>query len=93
MKGISDNLAYSFGHLLPAMLEFVPDLGALAAVSTRIIVGVGDKSADQAAHQSALRLAADLRRSVVSFPGDHAGFSLDPVGFATRLHDALEFQR
>ena len=92
MKGMSDNLVYAFGHLLPAMLEFVPDLGALGAVSTRIIVGVGDKSAGQAAHQSALRLATDLRKAAVSFPGDHAGFSLDPVGFATRLRDALEFQ-
>jgi pimeloyl-ACP methyl ester carboxylesterase len=89
MKGLFANLDYSLGHLLPAMLEFVPDLGALGDVSTRIIVGVGDKSAEQAAHRSALRLAADLRLTAVSFPGDHAGFSVDPVGFAARLHDAL----
>ena len=68
-------------------LGFTPDLAALQAGPTRI--GVDAASREQAAHQSALRLAADLGVEAVAFPGDHAGFIVEPAAFAERLHAVL----
>jgi pimeloyl-ACP methyl ester carboxylesterase len=90
MNRMSDNLAYSFLHLMPAIIDFVPDLDALRAIPTRIVVGVGVKSAEQPAHKSALRLAANLGLPAVSFPGNHAGFVFEPVEFALRLQEVLD---
>jgi acyl transferase domain-containing protein/pimeloyl-ACP methyl ester carboxylesterase/acyl carrier protein len=90
MNRMSDNLAYSFLHLMPAMIEFVPDLDALSAIPTRIVVGVGVKSAEQPAHKAALLLAANLGLPAVSFPSNHAGFVFEPVEFALRLREVLD---
>jgi hypothetical protein len=90
MNRMSDNLAYSFLRLMPTIIEFIPDLDALRAIQTRIVVGVGVKAAEQPAHNSALLLAANLRLPAVSFPGNHAGFVFAPVEFALRLREVLD---
>jgi pimeloyl-ACP methyl ester carboxylesterase len=90
MNRMSDNLAYSFLHLMPAIIDFIPDLDALHALPTRIVVGVGVKAAEQPAHKSALLLAANLGLPAVSFPGNHAGFVFEPVEFAFRLREVLD---
>lgn len=87
---MQSNFAYFFGHLMPAIGEFTPDLDALKAVPARIVVGVGGKSAGQPAHQSALGLAADLGQTAEQFPGDHGGFVTEPAEFAARLREVLE---
>jgi acyl transferase domain-containing protein/pimeloyl-ACP methyl ester carboxylesterase len=90
MNRMSDNLAYSFLHLMPTIIDFIPDLDALRAITTRIVVGVGVKAAEQPAHKSALLLAANLGLPAVSFPGNHAGFVFGPVEFALRLREVLD---
>jgi hypothetical protein len=90
MNRMSDNLAYSFLRLMPAIIEFIPDLDALRAIPTRLVVGVGVKAAEQPAHKSALVLAANLGLPAVSFPGNHAGFVFEPVEFALRLREVLD---
>jgi pimeloyl-ACP methyl ester carboxylesterase len=84
-----DNLDYFFDRLMPAIIDFTPDLETLRVVPTRIVIGVGEKSAGQLAHTSALRLAADVGLEVVSFPGDHYSFVGKPAGFAMRLRQLL----
>jgi pimeloyl-ACP methyl ester carboxylesterase len=89
MNRLTENRAYVFGHMFPAVIDFVPDLDALKAIRARIVVGIGDKSAEQPAHKSALRLAADLGLAPVSFPSDHVSFLHEPVDFAARLRSVL----
>jgi len=70
--------------------NYAPDLGALRASATRVVVGVGDESGDgQLAYRTALALAAALGVEPVSFPGDHGGFAGHTEAFAARLHDVL----
>jgi pimeloyl-ACP methyl ester carboxylesterase len=88
-KCVEDNLTYFFDHLLPAVVNFAPDLDALRAVATRIVVGVGEKSAGRLVHKTTLALAADLGLTAVSFPGDHNGFAVKPIGFAMQLRRVL----
>ncbi len=84
------NFAYFFGHLMRAIGEYNPDIDALKAIPTRVIVGVGEKTAGTPAHDGGLGLAADLGKPARQFPGDHGGFMAEPVEFAARLHEILE---
>jgi pimeloyl-ACP methyl ester carboxylesterase len=93
LNPMADNYAYSFGHLMPAIIDFVPDLAALRALPThnaptRIVVG--EDSTDRPPYRSALRLATDLGVPVVRFPGDHLGFTHNPPEFARRLRQILD---
>lgn len=88
--GAEGNFAYFFGHLMPAVGAYDPDLAALRATTTRLVVGVGEKSAGQPAGEAGLGLAAALGVTAEPFPGDHGGFSAEPVAFAARLREVLE---
>jgi pimeloyl-ACP methyl ester carboxylesterase len=63
-----------FGHLIRQTTSFVPDLDALAAAPTRIIVGAGEASKGQLANRTAVAFAEAFGTEVVEFPGDHGGF-------------------
>jgi pimeloyl-ACP methyl ester carboxylesterase len=83
-------------HRADAIVAYVPDVDALTAAPTRIVVGVGEESADQFPGRCASALAALLGRDVVVFPGHHGGFSgeSDPwpgqaTAFAVRLGEVL----
>jgi hypothetical protein len=89
MNQVAANRDYIFGHMFRAVIDFFPDLDALKAKRTRIIVGVGEKSSEMPAYKSALRLATDLGLAAVSFPGDHVSFLHEPGDFAERLHSVL----
>jgi pimeloyl-ACP methyl ester carboxylesterase len=78
-----------FGHLLRQTTAFRPDLEALTAVQTRIVVGVGADSEGQLAHRTGLSLADHLDVEPVVFPGDHGGFTSRASEFANVLHDVL----
>jgi pimeloyl-ACP methyl ester carboxylesterase len=86
---IKGNIAYFLGHGVPPISSYLPDVEALRAGSTRIVVGIGTTSAGQLAHRTALALAGRLGVSPVTFPGGHTGFGLDPAGFARTLDQAL----
>jgi pimeloyl-ACP methyl ester carboxylesterase len=77
--------------------HFEPDLDALRASSTRIVVGVGADSGRQLARRGGEALAERLGVEPVVFPKDHGGFmgetsmgpAGDPAGFAAVLRDVL----
>ena len=77
------------GHDITATTRFVPDLAALAASPTRVVVGVGSSSRGQLAHRTALALAERLGTVAIEFPGGHGGFIQDPRAFADTLRKTL----
>jgi len=90
MNRMAGNLELFARHLIPVITNYAPDLEALRASATRVVVGVGDESGDgQLAYRTALALAAALGVEPVSFPGDHGGFAGHTEAFAARLHDVL----
>jgi pimeloyl-ACP methyl ester carboxylesterase len=65
-------------HLIRPTTRYRPDIGALQAASTRIVVAAGATSTGQLANRTALALADRLGAPVVEFPGDHGGFMTRP---------------
>lgn len=73
-----------------------PDLDALRAASTRVVVAVGEESEGLLTGRTSAALAAALGQRLVVFPGGHGGFLGDefgqpgqPEAFAARLREAL----
>ncbi|MGW4486275.1 alpha/beta fold hydrolase [Amycolatopsis sp. NPDC004368] len=88
-KRMQANFAFFFGHLMAAVGTWEPDLDALRATDTRLIVAVGETAAGTPAHTAGLGLARALGRDAVPFPGDHGGFAGEPGPFAARLTEVL----
>jgi clorobiocin/coumermycin A biosynthesis protein CloN7/CouN7 len=61
-------------HLLRPTTRYQPDIQALRAASTRIVVAGGTTSKGQLANRTAAALAERLGTAMVDFPGDHGGF-------------------
>ena len=78
-----------FAHEIRATTHWRPDIAALRAAPTRIVVGIGADSAGQLCDRTATALAAALGVAPTTFPGDHTGFADDPDGFAPRLREVL----
>jgi pimeloyl-ACP methyl ester carboxylesterase len=84
------NLELFAGRLIPVIGNYVPDIAALRASSTRIVVGVGDASTpEHLPYRTAHALADELGVSPTPFPGDHGGFGSDPDAFAATLRGVL----
>jgi pimeloyl-ACP methyl ester carboxylesterase len=66
------------------------DFGALAAASTRILLGVGTQSGQLLPGRAAVAVAGRLGSAPVTFPGDHNGFASDPAAFASVLRTVLD---
>src|SRR5690606_3577897 len=62
------------GPAAAATPEFVPDLAAIAAAPTRVVLAAGAASEGQLCARAAAAVAERLGTSPVVFPGDHAGF-------------------
>jgi len=80
---------YFLGYQLLGTVSFRPDLAALKATSTRVVVGAGATSAGQTAHRTAAALAERLGAPLIEFPGDHGGFVGHPAEFAAVLERTL----
>lgn len=76
-------------HLLRPTTHFRPDLEALKAAPTRIVVAAGTTSQGQLAHRCAVTLADRLGTPVAEFPGGHAGFVTLPDQCAQVLDQVL----
>jgi pimeloyl-ACP methyl ester carboxylesterase len=74
---------------LRATTGFRPDLAALRAAPTRIVVGVGERSGGQLCDRTSRALATAIGTRPTTFPGSHVGFVEAPVAFAARLRDLL----
>ena len=76
--------------------HYEPDIDALKAVPTRIVIGVGEESGQALAGRGGTAVAGRLGIEPTSFPGGHDGFlggeyggQGKPVEFAARLREVL----
>ncbi|MPZ00654.1 MAG: alpha/beta fold hydrolase [Actinophytocola sp.] len=76
-------------HMLRPTSFWRPDIDALRAASTRIVIGIGDESTGQLCDRTSRALAELLSIEPTPFPGDHIGFAEDPAAFAPPLRAVL----
>ena len=74
-----------------------PDLDAVRAASTRVVMAAGDESEGEMANRGAYAVAERLGTSPSIFPSDHGGFlggeygqTGEPEAFAAKLREVLE---
>ena len=79
-----------------AITSYRPDVAALAAAPTRIVIAVGEESAGTFTGRTAVATAELLGQEATVFPSHHGGFLGDefgyagqPEAFARRLRDVL----
>ena len=87
-QAAADELFF-FAHTLRPSTYWLPNLPALRAGGTRIILGIGEESTGQTCERTSKALATSLGTSPISFPGDHVGFTMHPDLFAERLATVL----
>jgi pimeloyl-ACP methyl ester carboxylesterase len=78
-----------FGHGLFPITFYQPDVAALQAAPTRVVVAGGTASRGEFAQRTAAALAERLGSPLVDFPGGHGGFASDPEDFAAVLRRTL----
>lgn len=76
-------------HELRGTTRFVPDVDALTASSSRVVIGIGEESGHLLTSRTSLALADLLGSVPVGFPGDHGGFLGEPAAFAEVLKAVL----
>ena len=79
-----------------AVTAYRPDIAALQAAPTRVVIAVGVESATSLTGRTSMATAAALGQPAVEFPSHHGGFSGpefghpgQPEAFAARLQDVL----
>ena len=79
-----------------AVTAYRPDVAALTAASTRVVVAAGIESRDLLTWRTSAALAASLGQDLTVFPSHHAGFvgpgfgqPGEPEAFAARLREVL----
>jgi pimeloyl-ACP methyl ester carboxylesterase len=84
------------GQNLISCTHYEPDIEALRAASTRVVVAVGEESEGELAHRGGQAVAERLGTTPVTFPSDHGGFlggeygqMGQPEAFAVRLREVL----
>ena len=80
---------FQFAHMLRATVRFRPDIEALRAAPTRLVVGIGEESAGELCDRTSRALADLLGLEPTLFPGDHIGFADHPEAFGVRLREIL----
>jgi pimeloyl-ACP methyl ester carboxylesterase len=78
-----------FRHELRGTTRYVPDVDALTAGPTRVVVGIGAASDVLLTYRTSTALADLLGTPPAEFPGDHGGFLWQPKEFAEVLRKAL----
>jgi len=73
--------------------RLVPDMTALAASRSKLVLAGGDESHDSMPYKPNLVLAEQLGLSVVDFPGNHIGYVTRPSEFAPQLGAILDTAR
>jgi pimeloyl-ACP methyl ester carboxylesterase len=79
-----------FAHGLLPIALYQPELPALEAAPTRLIVAGGMASTGEFPQRTAVALAERLGTPLMNFPGGHVGFLTEPVEFASVLIRALK---
>lgn len=78
-----------FAHSMRPTTHWKPDTDRLAAVPTRIVIGIGEASVGQACDHTSRALGSRIGVDPITFVGDHTGFVDEPATFAAQLRDAL----
>jgi hypothetical protein len=80
-----------------AITSYRPDVGALASAPTRVVIAVGEESADTFTGRTAVATAGLLGQEAIVFPSHHGGFlggefgyAGQPEAFAGRLREVLD---
>jgi pimeloyl-ACP methyl ester carboxylesterase len=80
-----------------AITDYKPDVGALRAASTSIVIGVGVETGDTYTGRTARATASLLGQEVIVFPSHHGGFlggehgyAGEPEAFALKLREVLD---
>ncbi len=80
-----------------AVTSYHPDVDALAAAPTRIVIAVGEESADTFTGRTSVATANLLGQQVTVFPSHHGGFlggefgyAGQPEAFARKLREVLD---
>jgi pimeloyl-ACP methyl ester carboxylesterase len=96
--GARDDLM--LGSDIVTLTRYRPDVNALRAAPTRIVLAVGAASVGELAHRSGEAVAELLGTRPVTFPGGHGGFlggeygqTGEPDAFAATLRDVLTDER
>lgn len=90
--GLKDRLAkaeFLFTHELDMYDRYQPDMAALSAVASRLVIAGGRAGREFAGYRSAAGWAQLLGTSIVGFPGGHVGYRSHPKAFAERLREVL----
>ena len=80
-----------------AITSYRPDVAALAAAPTRVVIAVGEESVDTFTGRSAVATAELLGQQATVFPSHHGGFlggefgyAGQPEAFASKLREVLD---
>jgi hypothetical protein len=90
LQRMQQNLDTLFAYYLLPITTYEPDVAALQAGPSRVMVGVGAASAGELAHDTAFALAERLGTEAVIFPGGHGGYTSHPAEFLTQLQEVLQ---
>lgn len=86
---ISVNLEYFLVHEAPGIRRYELELSALKNAQTRILPAGGRISQDFFPYHCSRALADYLGTEIVEFPGNHAGYVMQPREFAERMCEIL----
>mgnify|MGYP000503133543 CR=1 FL=1 len=64
-----DNVEYAFNKEIPVLLRYYPDIDKMNQHADKITIAAGEKSEDSVYVQAAIRLAAQIGKKVVYYPG------------------------
>ena len=88
MARVGANFEYWLAHGMRPLSFYTPDIAALKANGTKIVVAIGEGSKGQPIEAMATALADQLGVAPTIVPGDHMGF--DDPAFAPALTAALK---
>lgn len=78
-----------FDHELRGTVHYLPDVAALTAGTSHVVIGIGATSGNLVTYRTSVALADLLGSQPAEFPGDHGGFIEQPEEFADVLRKVL----
>ncbi len=83
------NFDLFLGHEIRQIGGYVPDIAALKASPTRLVIAGGKTSGQQGAYRAAAALAEKLGIELTQFEGAHGGWGAPEEAFASRVDEIL----